>query len=153
MRVKRYSCPLHAEKDALARATCKVVDDVCLRHTPNNPTCEVNRLPGPGPHSRACGVALHDHGEFCANDCPTCGSKPRMPRIGDVVHYVSYGTPGGEYPSVCRAAVVAERVDSGELSVVVLNPKGVYFNLCRHTPFRLGRDERVGGTWHHVCGA
>ena len=28
------------------------------------------------------------------------------PRIGDDVHYVSYGTPGGEYTSTCRAAKV-----------------------------------------------
>lgn len=28
--------------------------------------------------------------------------------IGRIVHYVSYGTPGGEYTSECRAAVVTE---------------------------------------------
>ena len=29
------------------------------------------------------------------------------PSVGRVVHYVSYGTPGGEYTSQCRAAIVA----------------------------------------------
>jgi len=27
-------------------------------------------------------------------------------RIGEIVHYRSYGTPGGEFPSTCRAAIV-----------------------------------------------
>lgn len=38
------------------------------------------------------------------------------PSIGRIVHYVSYGTTGGEYPSVCRAAVITawpERVEDG----------------------------------------
>jgi hypothetical protein len=30
------------------------------------------------------------------------------PSISRDVHYVSYGTPGGEFPSVCRAAKVTE---------------------------------------------
>lgn len=30
------------------------------------------------------------------------------PTVGQIVHYVSYGTPGGEYPPTCRAAVIAE---------------------------------------------
>lgn len=30
------------------------------------------------------------------------------PSVGKIVHYVSYGTPGGEYQSQCRAAVITE---------------------------------------------
>ena len=30
------------------------------------------------------------------------------PSVSRMVHYVSYGTPGGEYASACRAAVVTE---------------------------------------------
>ena len=26
------------------------------------------------PHSRACGIHMHDHGPMCSPDCPTCGS-------------------------------------------------------------------------------
>jgi hypothetical protein len=60
------------------------------------------------------------------------------PSVGDVVHYVSYGTPNGEYPSTCRAAIVAA-VDQyqppgpdgkfiGHVSLAVLNPEGMFFN-------------------------
>jgi hypothetical protein len=27
------------------------------------------------PHSRACGVAYHDHGILCSSNCPTCGGE------------------------------------------------------------------------------
>lgn len=30
------------------------------------------------------------------------------PTVGRTVHYVAYGSAGGEYPKACRAAVVAE---------------------------------------------
>jgi hypothetical protein len=30
------------------------------------------------------------------------------PTVGRIVHYVSYGTPGGEYTQQCRAAIIAE---------------------------------------------
>jgi hypothetical protein len=73
-----------------------------------------------------------------------------------VVHYVSYGTPGGEYASECRAAVVTEVTPPGTLAVdlgdarpttvglCVLNPTGQFFN--RAVPY--SADPRVGGTWH-----
>lgn len=76
------------------------------------------------------------------------------PSVGRVVHYVSYGTPGGEYPSVCRAAIVTEVCDNpGGIdfetgtpcaSLAVLNPEGMFFN--RHVP--QAEDDRRGGTWH-----
>lgn len=79
---------------------------------------------------------------------------PPEPSVGRIVHYVSYGTPGGEYPSVCRAAVITA-VDTyqdgdlghlhiGHVSLCVLNPTGQFFNLhVRH-------DEtgKRPGTWH-----
>lgn len=42
-------------------------------------------------------------------DTPT-GTPPSdpTPAVGRVVHYVSYGTPGGEYKSECRAATITE---------------------------------------------
>lgn len=60
------------------------------------------------------------------------------PSIGRIVHYVSYGTPGGEYTSECRAAIVTA-VDQyqpsdqdapfvGHVSLCVLNPEGMFFN-------------------------
>lgn len=30
------------------------------------------------------------------------------PSVGRAVHYLSYGTPGGEFKSVCRAATITE---------------------------------------------
>lgn len=53
----------------------------------------------------------------------------QQPSIGRIVHYVSYGTPGGEYPSVCRAAVVTEvAIDGTAVGLCVLNPTGQFFN-------------------------
>ena len=84
------------------------------------------------------------------------------PSVGRIVHYVSYGTPGGEYASECRAAVVAAvpvgalppigasatggnewSSDAVVCDLVVLNPTGLFFNRC-------AQDERAkrGGTWH-----
>lgn len=75
----------------------------------------------------------------------------QKPSVGRIVHYVSYGTPGGEYPSVCRAAVVTDvepgnsaARDPERLSLCVLNPEGMFFN--RHV--RQSEDHKVGGTWH-----
>lgn len=69
------------------------------------------------------------------------------PSIGRVVHYTSYGTPGGEYGKECRAAIVTEVVqeDDEPLSVglAVFNPTGVFFDDF------VGYDEgKAGGTWH-----
>ena len=68
------------------------------------------------------------------------------PSIGRIVHYVSYGTPGGEYTSQCRAAVVTEvPADDAAQSVglAVLNPTGMFFNQD------VSYDEaNKGGTWH-----
>lgn len=58
----------------------------------------------------------------------------QLPSVGRIVHYVSYGTPGGEYQSECRAAIVTE-VDldppagaETEIGLAVLNPTGMFFN-------------------------
>lgn len=74
-------------------------------------------------------------------------SDPK-PSVGHIVHYQSYGTPGGEYPSVCRAAIVTAVHGpdaSGEVaSLAVLNPEGMFFN--QHVP--QGDPGHTGGTWH-----
>lgn len=79
----------------------------------------------------------------------------QTPSVGRIVHYVSYGTPGGEYPSVCRAAIVTA-VDTyqdcvgggglhiGHVSLCVLNPEGMFFNRA----VLQSEDEHRGGTWH-----
>ena len=69
------------------------------------------------------------------------------PSVGRIVHYVSYGTPGGEYGKECRAAVVTEVQDDPRTSagLCVLNPTGQFFN--RAVPYD-GAGEPEGGTWH-----
>lgn len=76
------------------------------------------------------------------------------PSIGRVVHYVSFGTPGGEYTSECRAAIVTEVNDvptgpNGEYKagLCVLNPTGIFLN--RDVEQDEGElDGHLGGTWH-----
>lgn len=68
------------------------------------------------------------------------------PRVGDTIHYQAFGTPGGEYQSVCRAAIVTEKMgEDGLLGVAVLNPTGMFFNRVEYD------DSGKGGTWHYVC--
>ena len=76
------------------------------------------------------------------------------PSIGRIVHYVSYGTPGGEYASQCRAAIVAGIPDPEDapefVDLVVLNPTGLFFDRCRQDEPLKEDQMRVyyGGTWH-----
>lgn len=55
------------------------------------------------------------------------------PSIGRIVHYQSYGTPGGEYLPEPRAAVITEVAEDGSVGLAVLNPTGFFFN--RGVPF------------------
>jgi hypothetical protein len=71
----------------------------------------------------------------------------QIPSVGRIVHYVSYGTPGGEYESECRAAIVTKAevgADKYRVSLAVLNPEGAYFNQNVMADF----IENQGGTWH-----
>lgn len=100
-------------------------------------------------------------------------AEQRKPRVGDVVHYVSYGTPDGEYGRECRAAIVTEvtQVEVNEqdpagdgtyrqaVGLMVANPTGQFFNrgVLFHEGHRPDADEPSalcnglcchGGTWH-----
>jgi len=90
------------------------------------------------------------------------------PSVGRIVHYVSYGTPGGEYTSQCRAAIVTEvpNTNFGEgeenIGLAVLNPTGLFFHSiadggCDYDEGGTGVDHSGepiparsyhGGTWH-----
>jgi hypothetical protein len=79
-------------------------------------------------------------------------SISQKPAVGRIVHYQSYGTPGGEYLPEPRAAIVTEIVGHqasdayrGEdgimgadvfpnhvVSLAVLNPTGMFFNTDVH---------------------
>lgn len=69
------------------------------------------------------------------------------PYVGEMVHYVSWGTPvredgTQEYASECRAAVVTE-VGTGAAGLQVINPTGVFFHRA------VVHDESgKPGTWH-----
>lgn len=52
----------------------------------------------------------------------------QTPSIGRVVHYQAYGTPGGEFQSKPRAAIIADVHPDDVCDVVVLNPTGLFFN-------------------------
>lgn len=100
----------------------------------------------------------------------------RKPTVGEVVHYVSFGTPGGEYQSRCRAAFISElgqwvtvntepraSYDKSEgrairyaeqwyysdaAALFVVNPTGVFFNGAGPVGCKHDESERAGGTWH-----
>lgn len=80
---------------------------------------------------------------------------PRQPAVGAPVHYVSYGTPGGEYRSECRAAIITEVTvgnhPDGEsqpqsVGLCVLNPEGLFFNRD------VGYDNGTGQPASPACG-
>lgn len=61
--------------------------------------------------------------------------QQQKPSVGRIVHYQAFGTPGGEFPSVARAAIVAEvhGGDDQEVTVCVLNPSGLFFNRVKYS--------------------
>lgn len=63
------------------------------------------------------------------------------PSIGRIVHYVSYGTPKGEYKSECRAAII---IDINPVCLAVFNPSGMFFN----TAVVQDEESKNGGSWH-----
>ena len=70
----------------------------------------------------------------------------QLPSVGRTVHYQAYGTPGGEFPSVPRAAIITEVTDpnnpASDVGLCVLNPTGQFFN--RNVKFS---DSQQPGTW------
>jgi hypothetical protein len=70
------------------------------------------------------------------------------PSVGRIVHYVSYGTPGGEHKSQCRAAVITAVHGPFLVDLAVLNPEGMFFNreVTQGEPKQDGSYE--GGSWH-----
>ncbi|MCX5229663.1 hypothetical protein [Streptomyces sp. NBC_00233] len=74
-------------------------------------------------------------------------SQP-TPAVGRIVHYVSYGTPGGEYTSQCRAAIITAVHSPFLVDLAVLNPEGLFFNreVTHGEPKVDGSHE--GGSWH-----
>ena len=63
-----------------------------------------------------------------------------QPSIGRIVHYHSYGTPGGEYLPEPRAAIITEVGIAGQVGLAVLNPTGMFFN----TSVQFSNDPKPG---------
>ncbi len=57
----------------------------------------------------------------------------QKPSVGRVVHYQAYGTPGGEFKSVPRAAIITEVISDDEVGVCVLSPQGLLFNKAQYS--------------------
>jgi hypothetical protein len=51
--------------------------------------------------------------------------------VGRIVHYQAFGTPGGEFKSVPRAAIITDVHADEEVTVCVLNPSGIFFNRVK----------------------
>jgi len=78
---------------------------------------------------------------------PTSGvvAVPRYPTVGRIVHYIAFGTPGGEYAAGAhRAAIITEVTpDCIRVSLAVFNPTGIHFrNEVTHD------EGQTPGTWH-----
>lgn len=72
------------------------------------------------------------------------------PSVNRSVHYVAYGTPGGEYKAGAhRAAIITEVAEGGieeqmdVVSLFIINPTGFHFR--QGVPY--DPDHGVG-TWH-----
>lgn len=64
------------------------------------------------------------------------------PQIGSIVHYMSYGTPGGEFKPEVRPAIVVEVKGEGVIAATVFQPQGFYFNKLRFA------EEPTPGHWN-----
>lgn len=59
----------------------------------------------------------------------------QKPSIGRVVWYQAHGSPNGQHKSKPRPAMVTEVADDGtSCHLVVFNPTGQFFNLCKFDP-------------------
>ncbi len=64
------------------------------------------------------------------------------PTVGRVVHYMRYGSPGGEHkPEISPAVITKVLDDQGKCALFVMNPNGCYFN---ETPYA---EEYTPGHW------
>lgn len=78
--------------------------------------------------------------------------KIQRPSVARIVHYVAYGTPGGEFKAGAhRAAIItdvpyphADGADAMRAHICVLNPTGFFFN--QSIPY--DATGQTPGSWH-----
>lgn len=78
-----------------------------------------------------------------------------MPTVCRMVHYVAFGTPGGEYTAGAHRAAIITEVPHGnkeaktlrQVSLLICNPTGIHFREF------VSQDEgkKKAGTWHWPC--
>lgn len=77
----------------------------------------------------------------------------KIPTVGMIVHYQSYGTPNGEYKPLPRAAVITEveaflHEESGEdvilVGLCIMNPTGLFFTQRVHYS-----EDKRSGCWSY----
>ena len=67
------------------------------------------------------------------------------PSIGRHVHYLAFGTPGGEYPAGAhRHAEITQVNDDGTVGLFIVNPTGIFFNISVEEDQFMQKP----GTWH-----
>jgi hypothetical protein len=70
----------------------------------------------------------------------------QKPTVRRMVQYTSYGSPGGEYESLDRAAVITEVDDPNEprssVGLCILNPTGLFF--AQHVKYS---EKPTPGCW------
>jgi hypothetical protein len=70
------------------------------------------------------------------------------PSIGRIVHYIAYGTPGGEFKSAHRAAIITEVHTPTCVNLCVLNPTGMFFNTSVQFADVGDMIDDTPGSWH-----
>ena len=66
----------------------------------------------------------------------------QKPSIGRIMHYVSYGTPKGEYKSRCVAAIITD-VENNKVRLKIFNPDGDF-----NSPWLEESKDNMPGSWH-----
>lgn len=99
------------------------------------------------PHSRACGISPHDHGQACSTNCPTCHGQetPEPEPFATTQRYtVSVYTTNDQYeqPYIINH-VVDFKVDNGVLVIECDAKEGAfeYQGHCRYLPEKWRRFE------------
>lgn len=68
-------------------------------------------------------------------------------KIGDLIHYVTFGSVNGDYPVECCASIVTGLYkDNSEVDITVFNKRGGSFPN-RKIRYDVKVDE---GTWHLI---
>lgn len=59
----------------------------------------------------------------------------QKPEIGRIVHYMRFGSRGGEHKPEPSPAIITKVLDdNGSCQLFVMNPSGLYFNESPYSP-------------------